>query len=71
MKTIQDQGKKTNKFIWRAWGFEKESSTHSRQKESFEDLANKRIDEIKTLNKQTDMNNLTYHSKGKSATKDL
>ena len=47
----------------------KKSSTHSKQKKSIEELANKRLDEIQYLSKQTDFNNLTYYFKGKNALK--
>ena len=40
---------------------EKKSLTHSKQKEIFEQLANKRIEEIQDLSKETDLNNLIYH----------
>ena len=33
---------------------EKQSSTHSKQKETFEELANKRMEEIQNLSKQID-----------------
>ena len=44
-------------------------STHSKQKEIFEVLANKRIEEIQDLSKQIDFNNLTYHFQGNTASK--
>ena len=47
----------------------KKSSTHSKQKKSLEELANKRLDEIQYLSKQIDFNNLTYYFKGKNALK--
>ena len=47
----------------------KKSSTHSKQKKSIEELANKRLDEIQYLSKQIDFNNLTYYFKGKNALK--
>ena len=46
---------------------EKESLTHSKQKEIFEELANKRIDEIQNLSKNVDFNNLTYYFRSESA----
>ena len=39
---------------------EKEHSTHSKQKQIFEELAKKRIEEIQDWSKQIDFNNLTY-----------
>ena len=47
----------------------KESSTHSKQKENFEKLANKRMEEIQDLSKQIDFNNLTYCYNGNTAPK--
>ena len=47
----------------------KKSSTHSKQKKSLEELANKRLDEIQYLSKQIDFNNLTYYFKVKNALK--
>ena len=40
-----------------------------KQKEIFEELANKRINEKQNVGKQIDFNNLTYYFKGKSAPK--
>ena len=37
------------------------------QKEIFEGLANKRMEEMENLRKQTYFNNLTYHYKGNTA----
>ena len=37
----------------------------------FEELANKRTDEIQNLSKQIDFNNLTYYFKGESAPKNV
>ena len=37
------------------------------QKEIFEGLANKRMEEMENLRKQTYFNNLTYHCKGNTA----
>ena len=45
---------------------EKESLTLLKQKEIFEELANKGINKIQNLSKQTDFNNSIYHLKGKS-----
>ena len=52
---------------------EKECSTHSKQKEIFEVLANEKINkginEVQNLSKQTDFNNLIYYLEGESAPK--
>ena len=50
---------------------EKESLIHVKQTEIFEEFFNKGIDEIQNLSKQIDFNKLTYHFKGKNATKNL
>ena len=47
------------------------SSTHSKQKEIFEELANKRMEEIQYLNKKIDFNNLIYHYKDNTAPKNF
>ena len=38
---------------------EKESSTHSKQKDIFEEIAKKRMEDFEDLSKQIDFNNLT------------
>ena len=43
---------------------EKKSSTLSKQKEIFEELANRRMKEIPNLSKQTDFNNVAYRYNG-------
>ena len=50
---------------------EKESSTHSKQKEIFQGLSDKRMEEIQDLSKQIDFNNFTYHCKGNTVPKTL
>ena len=77
IKSIEDQGEKEikaleeqGKQLVKSSG-KKESSTHLKQKEIFEKLANKRIDKIQNLSKQIDFNNLTYYFKGKGAPKIL
>ena len=40
-------------------------SAHQKQ-EIYEDIANKRVEEIQDLSKHTNFNNLTYHYKGKN-----
>ena len=59
IKALEEHGKQLVKY-----NNEKESSTHSKQKEIFEGLANKRMEEIQDLSKQIDFHNLTYHNKG-------
>ena len=48
---------------------EKESSTDLKQKETFEELANRRIEKIQDLSKQIDLNNLIYRYRGNTAPK--
>ena len=50
---------------------EKESSTDLKQKETFEELANRRIEKIQDLSKQIDFNNLTYRYKDNNDTKNF
>ena len=75
IKTIENQGEKQIKALEEygkqlvKYNNEKESSTHLKQKEIFEQLANRRMEEIQDLNKQIDFNNLTYHYKGKNIPK--
>ena len=72
MKTIEDQWKKQIKTLTLKehgkqldkYSDEKESLTYSKQKFFFEELANRRMEEIKYLSKQIDFNNLTYRHKG-------
>ena len=70
IKTIEDQGEKQIKALEEhgkqlvKHNNEKESSTHSKQKEIFEEPANKRMEEIQHSSKQIDFNNLTYRYKG-------
>ena len=42
----------------------KESLTHSKQKQIFEELAGNRMEEIQDLNNEIDFNNLSYKYKG-------
>ena len=42
-----------------------------KQKKFFEDLPNKRIDDIQTFSKQFDFNNLVYYFKSKSGTQNF
>ena len=66
IKTIEDQGEKKIKALEEhrkqlvKYNNEKEHSTHSKQKQIFEELAKKRIEEIQDWSKQIDFNNLTY-----------
>ena len=64
MQALEEHGKQLVKY-----NDEKESLTHSKQKEIFEELANKRMEEVQDLSKQIDFNKLTYHYKGKTAPK--
>ena len=47
----------------------KESLTHSKQKLIVEEIANKRMEEIKYLSKRINFNDLTYHYKAKNDSK--
>ena len=64
IKALEEHGKQLVKYK-----NEKESSTHSKLKENFGELANKRIKELQDLSKQIDFNNLTYCYKGNTAGK--
>ena len=65
IKTIEGQGEIQIQALERHWkqlvksSSKKESITHLKQKDVFEELANKRADEIQNLSKQNDFNNLT------------
>ena len=65
IKTIEGQGEIQIQVLERHWkqlvksSSKKESLTHLKQKDVFEELANKRADEIQNLSKQNDFNNLT------------
>ena len=48
---------------------QKEPLTHSKQKEIFEELANRKMEEIRDLSKQIDFNNLIYHYKSENVPK--
>ena len=69
IKTIEDQGEKQIKALEEHG---KQLVKHnnekvfnaSKQKEIFEETANKRMEEIQHLSKQIDFNNLTYRYKG-------
>ena len=50
---------------------EKEPSTHSKQKYIFEELANKRMEEIQDLSKQIHFDNSTYRYKHNNDPKSL
>ena len=66
IKNIEDQTEKQIKALEQhgkqllKCNNEKESSKHLKQQERFEELANKRMEEIQDLSKQIDFNNLTY-----------
>ena len=63
IKIIEDQGQKQIKALEEhvkqlsKCNNEKESPTHSKQNEIFEELANKGMEEIQDLSKQIDINN--------------
>ena len=73
IKTIENQGEKQRKALEEhgkqlfKYSDEKESLANSKQKEIFEETANRRIEEIQFLSKQIDLNNLTYYFKGESS----
>ena len=77
MKAIEDQGEKQIKALEEHGKQLVESSgkkwslIHLKQKETFEELANKRIHEIQNLSKQIDFNNIIYYFKGESAPKNF
>ena len=66
IKALEEHGKQLVKS-----SDEKKFSTHLKQKEFFEELDNKRTDEIQNLSKQNDFNNLTYYFKDKSTPKNI
>ena len=71
IKTSEDQGEKSIKALEEhgkqqvKYSDEKYSLTHLKQKNIFEELTSRRMEEIQNLSKQTDFNNLTYRCKGK------
>ena len=77
IKNIEDQTEKQIKALEQhgkqllKCNNEKESSKHLKQQERFEELANKRMEEIQDLSKQIDFNNLTYSYKGNIASKNF
>ena len=52
---LEEHGKQLVKY-----NNEKESSTHSKHKQIYEELSNKRIEEMQDLSKKIDFDNLTY-----------
>ena len=64
IKTLKEHGKQLVKY-----NNEKESLTHSKQKEIVEELANRGMKEIKNLSKQIDLNSLIYQCKVNNAQK--
>ena len=66
IKALEEHGKQLVKY-----NKEKESPNHSKRKEIFKELANKRMEEITDLSEQVDFNNLTYHYKGINDLKNL
>ena len=77
IKTIEDQAEKQLKALEEhenhlaKYSDEKEPLTNSKQKNFFEELANRRMEEIQNLSKQINFNNLIYYFKGKSTPKNL
>ena len=64
--TIEDQGEKEIKALEEhgkqlvKYNYEKESLTHSEQKEIVEELANRRMEEIQDLRRRIDFNNRLF-----------
>ena len=56
IKALEEDGKQLFKN-----SDEKQYSTHSKQNEIIEELANRRTEEIRDISKQIDFNNLIYH----------
>ena len=72
---IEDQGEKQLEALGKYgkqlvdYRDDKETLTHSKQKEILEELANRRMEEIQNLSKQIDFNNLGHHYQNKSIPK--
>ena len=64
IKVLEEHGKQLVKY-----SDEKDSSTHSKQKEILDELANRTMEEIVDLSEQIHFNNLIYHYKGNTALK--
>ena len=78
MKTIEEQGEKQIKALEEHGkqlvksSDEKESSIYSEQKETFKELAHKRMEKAQNWQiKQIDFNNLSYHYECKNVPKNL
>ena len=75
IKTIEAQGEKQTMALKEhgkqldKYSGEKESLAHSKQNDIFEELANRRMDEIRDLSQQIDFNNLICHYKNKTVPK--
>ena len=65
-KALEGHGKQLVKY---KYSDENDSLTHLKQKEIFEELANKRMEEIWDWSKQTDFINLIDHYKNKTVAK--
>ena len=69
--TIEDHGEKRTQAFGEhgkqlvKYNDEKVYLPYSKQRYIFEELANRRMEEIQDLSKQIDFNNLIYHYKGK------
>ena len=64
IKALKEHGKQLVKY-----NNEEESSTYSKGKEIFEEIAHRRMEEIQDLGKEIDFNNLIYHYKSKNVQK--
>ena len=77
IKTIEDQGEKQIKALQEhekelvKSSSGKKSLAFLKQKEIFQELTNEKIDEIQTLSKHIDFNNLVYYFKGESGSKNF
>ena len=77
IKTIEDQDEKQIKaledhrkqLVKYRYCDENDSLTHLKQKEIFEEVTNRRMEEIRDLSKQIDFNNLIDHYKNKTVPK--
>ena len=67
IKAIEDHGKQLAKYS----DEKKESSRHLKQKQIFEEVTNKRMEEIRDLRKQINFDSLTYNYNGKTAPKNF
>ena len=66
IKTIEDQGEKHVKTIKKYDYDDKDNTLISKQRTIFNELADKRLDEITELDEKVNFNDLVYRYKGKS-----